>query len=164
MAILDDVIARVRSAAISFRGDEPLMAAAVSAAALIITADGEIAEEEVETALADLVSEPTLHANYLPSALALELRRAIERACSVAGRGDNLAMVSAIAHRPEDERTNVFLVAVDVAMAHQGVVESEDQVLSELARRLLVDKAILTAAAETQRLVTGEGVDLSRLT
>lgn len=160
MSVLDDVIARLRSGIASFTGDEPLVAAAVSAATLVITADGEIAQEEVETALADLMTEPTLGTNYPSSALATELRLTIERACTVAGKEDNLAMVSAIGTRAADQRNNVLLVAIDVAMAHRGISETEERVLTDLAGRLDVDKGALTEAATAQRLVTNAGLDL----
>ncbi|KMO44840.1 hypothetical protein VQ03_01080 [Methylobacterium tarhaniae] len=164
MSMLQDVIARLRDTVTGFREDEPLMAAAVSAAALVITADGEIAQEEVNVALADLITEPTLHAKYQPSALAQQLGLAIERACTSDGRGANLAMVSAIVDRPIDERNNVLLIAIDVAIARQGINADEDKMLSQLADQLAVDKVALIAAAKAQRLVTGERVELGDAT
>ena len=164
MGVINGLIERLWRGMAAFSGDEPLMAAAAAAAALVIVADGQVEPEEVETAVADMETEPTLRAGYLPAALESEVRSSIERARTAAGRAGNLAMVSTIRNRPVEQRNNVLLVAIDVALAHRGISAVEDGVLADLAERLSVDKVALTKAAETQRLVTGAGLDLGPAT
>lgn len=142
MIIVRDLLTRFRQTVVAYAGDEILMQAAVSAAANVIVADGEVLSEEFETALKGVLASPILEKGYDALMLEEALYDAIGRARTRAGRSDNLRRVAELAGRPADQRENVFLVASDVA-DHEGIAEIEDAALSEIAAALLVDKAAL---------------------
>ena len=142
MGFFQDALVRLNRAVMSFAGDAVFMQGAVAAAANVIVADGETNEEEIETALASMRSNPILEKSYDTLALEKELYEALARAELRAGRLENLHLVTAIAERPVEHRQNVFLIAADVA-DKGGITESEHKVLDDLAKALDVDKAAL---------------------
>lgn len=145
MSLVADFLTRVARAVTAYAGDETLMQAAVSAAANVIVADGEVAGEEFETALTGVLASPILEKGYDALMLEEALYEAIGRARTRAGRADNLRRIEAIAGRPADQRESVFLVAADVA-DHEGIAEIEHAALADIAKALVVDKARLLAA------------------
>ncbi|GJD36622.1 tellurite resistance TerB family protein [Methylobacterium aerolatum] len=146
MSLVTDFFARMTRAVTAYAGDETLMQAAVSAAANVIVADGEVAGEEFHTALTGVLASPIIEKGYDALMLERELYDAIGRARTRAGRVDNLRRVAALAERPADQRESVFLVAADVA-DHGGIAEIERVALAEIAAALGVDMAALLAAA-----------------
>jgi tellurite resistance protein len=142
MNLVANFLTRIARAATAYAGDETLMQAAVSAAANVIVADGEVAGEEFETALTGVLASPIIEKGYDALMLEEALYEAIGRARTRAGRADNLRRIEAIAGRPADQREGVFLVAADVA-DHDGIAETEDAALIEIAKALIVDKARL---------------------
>lgn len=146
MNLVAGFFARVARAAAAYAGDETLMQAAVSAAANVIVADGEVAGDEFDTALTGVLASPIIEKGYDALMLEEALYEAIGRARTRAGRADNLRRVEALAGRPVDQREGVFLVAADVA-DHDGIVESEHVALAEIAAALIVDKSRLLGAA-----------------
>ncbi|MGC5780772.1 tellurite resistance TerB family protein [Methylobacterium sp. NFXW15] len=146
MSIVTDFLTRVARAVTAYAGDETLMQAAVSAAANVIVADGEVAGEEFETALKGVLASPILEKGYDALMLEEALYDAIGRARTRAGRADNLRRIAAIAGRPADQRESVFLVAADVA-DHDGIAEIEHTALNEIAAALIVDKQGLLEVA-----------------
>ena len=149
MSLVADFLTRVARAVTAYAGDETLMQAAVSAAANVIVADGEVAGEEFETALKGVLASPILEKGYDALMLEEALYDAIGRARTRAGRADNLRRIEAIAGRPADQRESVFLVAADVA-DHDGIAEIEHAALTEIARALIVDKARLLDAVSAR--------------
>ncbi len=80
MSIVADFLTRVARAVTAYAGDETLMQAAVSAAANVIVADGEVAGEEFETALKGVLASPILEKGYDALMLEEALYDAIGRA------------------------------------------------------------------------------------
>lgn len=138
------LLARVIQTVTAYAGDEALMQAAVSAASNVIVADGEMASEEFETALAGVLANPILQKGYDQRMLEEALYDAIGRARTRAGRADNLQRITAVSGRPIEQRENVFLIAADVA-DHDGIVAAEQVALSEIAAALIVNKVLLMA-------------------
>lgn len=149
MSLVADFLTRVARAVTAYAGDETLMQAAVSAAANVIVADGEVAGEEFETALTGVLASPILEKGYDALMLEEALYDAIGRARTRAGRADNLRRIEAIAGRPADQRESVFLVAADVA-DHDGIAEIEHATLAEIAKALIVDKGRLLDAVSVR--------------
>ena len=73
MSFLKDIFGRLTQAVTAYAGDKGLMLAAVSAAANVIVADGEVAGAEFETALAGLKANPILEKGYDTLMLEAEL-------------------------------------------------------------------------------------------
>jgi tellurite resistance protein len=149
MNLVADFLARVARTVTAYAGDETLMQAAISAAANVIVADGEVAGGEFDTALNGVLASPILEKGYDALMLEEKLYEAIGRARTRAGRADNLRRVGAIAGRPDDQREGVFLVAADVA-DQDGIAAIEDAALTEIAAALAVDKARLMRKAPVQ--------------
>lgn len=142
MSILQDAILRFGRTIMSYAGDAVFLQASVSAAANVIVADGDIAEEEIESAIAGMRANPILEKSYDTLRIEQELYEAIARAKTRAGRIENLRQVQAIADRPIEQRQDVFLIAADVA-DYGGISEIEHRALDEIGASLQVDKATL---------------------
>lgn len=148
MPFIQDLLACFRQTVTAYAGDDALMQAGVSAAANVIVADGEVAGDELETAVTGVLASPILEKGYDVLMLDEALHEAIGRARTRAGRAENLRRVAAIAGRPVEQREGVFRVAVYVA-DHDGIAAIERAALSEIAAALLVDvDALLKAAAQ----------------
>ena len=154
MSFLHGVLSRFSHTAAAYAGDEPLMQAAVSAAANVIVADGEMSGEEFEAALLGMKANPILEKGYDTLMLESALYEGVARARSRAGRFDNLRRVAAIVERPIEQRHDVFLIATDVA-DREGISGIEDKALSEIAEALGVDKAALLHVAQARPMPTG---------
>lgn len=146
MGLLHSILSRFSTKAAAYAGDEPLMQAAVSAAANVIVADGELSGEEFETALVGMKANPILEKGYDTLMLESELYDGIARARTRAGRVENLRRTGAIVDRPIEQRHDVFLIAADVA-DQDGISEIEDRALAEIAEALAVDKSALLHTA-----------------
>ncbi|RVU21119.1 tellurite resistance TerB family protein [Methylobacterium oryzihabitans] len=142
MGYLHDIVDRFRRTVTAYAGDDALMRAAVSASANVIVADGEVAGEEFEAALAGLRADPVLEKGYDGPMLQEELYDAIGRARTRAGRRQNLHAIEAVAGRPLEQRQSVFLIAADVA-DHEGISPVEHRALGEIAAALGLDMAAL---------------------
>ncbi|GJE58017.1 tellurite resistance TerB family protein [Methylobacterium trifolii] len=150
MSLLRDIFGRMALTVSAYAGDKALMLAAVSAAANVIVADGEVAGPEFETALAGMRAHPILEKGYDTLMLESELYDGIARARTRAGRAENLRHVATVAGRPQDQREAVFLIAADVA-DHEGISTIEATALSEIAAALGVDEAALLRASPVKR-------------
>lgn len=126
----------------AYDGDESLIQAAVSAAANVIVADGEIAGQELQTALTDVLASPIMEKGLDVARLEELLQDAMVRARTRFGRDDNLGRVAAIADRPVALRERVFLIAADVA-DHDGIAAVEHVALQQIASALRVDRVRL---------------------
>lgn len=142
MSILQDAILRFGRTIMSYAGDAVFLQAAVSAAANVIVADGDIAEEEVEAAITGMRANPILEKSYDTLRIEQELYEAIARAKTRAGRLENLRQVQAVADRPIEQRQDILLIAADVA-DYGGISEVEHKALDEISASLAVDKAAL---------------------
>ena len=142
MSIFQDAILRFGRTIMSYAGDAVFLEASVSAAANVIAADGDVAEEEIEAAIAGIRANPILEKSYDVLRIEQELYEAITRAKTRAGRVENLRCVQQIAERPIDQRQDVFLIAADVA-DFDGISEVEHKALDEIAGALHVDKSTL---------------------
>lgn len=128
------------------------MRAAVSAAANVNVADGEVMSKEFKTALKGVLASPILEKGYDALTREEALYDAIGRARTRAGRIDDLRWVAELAGRPADQRESVFLVASDVA-DHDGIAEIEDTALSEIAAALIVNKMALLRSLPVRHTV-----------
>lgn len=142
MSILQDAILRFGRTIMSYAGDAVFLQASVSAAANVIVADGDIDEEEVESAISGMRANPILEKSYDTLRIEQELYEAIARAKTRAGRLENLRHAQAIADRPIEQRQDVFLIAADVA-DYGGISEIEHKALDEIGAALQVDKSTL---------------------
>ncbi|NEU11125.1 tellurite resistance TerB family protein [Methylobacterium sp. BTF04] len=150
MSIFQDIVGRFSQTVTAYAGDKALMQAMVSAAANVIVADGEVAGEEFDTALAGMQANPILEKGYDRLMLESELYDGIARARTRAGRAENLRLIAAIATRGADEREATFLIAADVADL-DGISDTEDAALDEIAHALALDKATLLRASPVKR-------------
>lgn len=150
MSLLRDILARLARTATAYAGDRALMLGAVSAAANVIVADGEVAGAEFETALAGLKADPILEKGYDALMLEGELYDGIARGRTRTGRAENLRHAAALADRPREQRETVFLIAADVA-DQDGISGIEAVALDEIAAALGVDKDALLAASPVRR-------------
>lgn len=142
MSIFQDAVLRFGRTIMSYAGDAVFLQAAVSAAANVIVADGDVAEEEIETAITGIRANPILERSYDTLRIEQELYEAIARAKTRAGRLENLRLAGAIADRPVDQRQDVFLIGADVA-DFDGISDVEHKALDEIAGALHVDKPAL---------------------
>lgn len=142
MSIFQDAILRFGRTIMSYAGDAVFLQAAVSAAANVIIADGDVAEEEIESAITGMRANPILEKSYDTLRIEQELYEAIARAKTRAGRIENLRLVQALADRSIDQRQDVFLIAADVA-DFSGISELEHKALNEIATQLVVEKSAL---------------------
>ncbi len=142
MSIFQDAILRFGRTIMSYAGDGLFLQAAVSAAANVTIADGDVDEEEVESAISGMRANPILQKSYDTLRIEQELYEAIARARTRAGRVENLRHVAAIADRPVDQRTDIFLIAADVA-DFGGISAVEHKALDEIAAALQVEKSAL---------------------
>lgn len=142
MSIFQDAVLRFGRTIMSYAGDAVFLQAAVSAAANVIVADGDVAEEEIETAITGIRANPILERSYDTLRIEQELYEAIARAKTRAGRLENLRLAGAIAERPVDQRQDVFLIGADVA-DFGGISDVEHKALDEIAGALHVDKPAL---------------------
>ncbi|GJD34089.1 tellurite resistance TerB family protein [Methylobacterium aerolatum] len=154
MSLISDFLDRIAKTATGHAGDEALMQAAVSAAANVIVADGQVENEELSTALTGALTSSIVERDYDLQMLQEALSEAISRARSGFGRADNLRRVEAILDRPLEQREYVFQVAAEVA-DHDDITEIEHVALSEIATALSLDKARLLTLAP----VSKDGVD-----
>ncbi len=146
MSLLHTFLSRFSPAIAAYAGDEALMQAAVSAAANVIVADGEMSSEEFDAALVGMRTHAILEKGYDTLMLEGELYDAIGRARTRAGRVENLRRVAALAGRSIEQRQDVFLIAADVA-DQEGISEIESRALDEIAEALAVEKAGLLQTA-----------------
>lgn len=146
MNFLRDLFGTLGRTVTAYAGDRALMLAAVSAAANVIVADGEVAGSEFEAAVQGLRADPVLVKGYDTLMLETELYDGIARARTRLGRAENLRHMAGIAGRPASQRENVFLIAADVA-DQDGISGIEASALGEIAAALGVDgRALLTAS------------------
>ena len=150
MNIFQDIVARFSQTVTAYAGDTALMEAMVSAAANVIVADGEVASEEFDTALAGIQANPILEKGYDRLMLETELYDGIARARTRAGRAENLRRVAGIRGRDGPARNAAFLIAADVA-DHDGISALEATALDEIAEALGVDRAALLEASPVRR-------------
>jgi tellurite resistance protein len=150
MNIFQDIVSRFSQTVTAYAGDTVLMQAMVSAAANVIVADGEVAGDEFDTALAGIQAHPIVEKGYDRLMLESELYEGIARARTRAGRAENLRRVAGLHERDERVRAAAFLVAADVADL-DGISPLEAQALDEIAAALSVDKAALLAASPVRR-------------
>ncbi len=150
MNIFQDIVARFSQTVTAYAGDTVLMQAMVSAAANVIVADGEVAGDEFDTALAGIQANPIVEKGYDRLMLESELYDGIARARTRAGRAENLRRVAGLHERDEAERNATFLVAADVADL-DGISPLEATALDEIAVALGVDKAALLGASPVKR-------------
>jgi tellurite resistance protein len=150
MSLLRDLLGQVGRTVTAYVGDKALMLAAVSAAANVIVADGEVAGPEFDAALHGLSADPVLMKGYDALMLETELYEGIARARTRLGRAENLRNVTAIAVRPDSQRENVFLIAADVA-DQDGISNIEASALGEIAAALQVDGIGLLRASPVRR-------------
>lgn len=142
MSIFQDAILRFGRTIMSYAGDALFLQAAVSAAANVTVADGDVDEEEVESAIVGMRANPILQKSYNTLRIEQELYEGIARAKTRAGRIENLRHVASIAERPIVQRQDVFLIAADVA-DFGGISAVEHKALDEIAAALQVDKPAL---------------------
>ncbi|MBE7245241.1 MAG: tellurite resistance TerB family protein [Actinomycetospora chiangmaiensis] len=145
MSLLRDLFSHVGRTVTAYSGDRALMLAAVSAAANVIVADGEVAGQEFDAALQGLRADPVLMKGYDALMLETELYEGIARARTRLGRAENLRHVAAVAGRPVSQRENVFLIAADVA-DQDGISNIEASALGEIAAAVQVDGVALLRA------------------
>ncbi len=150
MLRLPELFGRLGRTVTAYAGDTALMLAAVSAAANVIVADGEVAGAEFEAAMQGLRADPVLMKGYDALMLESELYEGIARARTRLGRAENLRHVAAIAGRPASQRENVFLIAADVA-DQDGISGIEASALGEIAQALGLDGRALLAASPVRR-------------
>ncbi len=142
MSLVDQFLAQAARALGIYEGDEILIQAAVSAAANVIVADGEVAGEELQTALTDVLASQVIEKGYDLQSLDAALQDATIRARTRFGRDENLSRVEAIAGRPLEQRERIFLIAADVA-DHDGIADVEHTALAQIASALSVDRVRL---------------------
>ena len=142
MSIFQDAVLRFGRTIMSYAGDAVFLQAAVASAANVIVADGDVAEEEIETAITGIRANPILERSYDTLRVEQELYEAIARAKTRAGRLENLRLAAAIADRPVEQRQDVFLIGADVA-DFGGISAVEHKALDEIAGALHVDKTAL---------------------
>jgi tellurite resistance protein len=150
MSLLRDLFGHVGRTVTAYAGDKALMLAAVSAAANVIVADGEVAGPEFDAALHGLKADPVLMKGYDALMLETELYEGIARARTRLGRAENLRHVAAVAERPANQRESVFLIAADVA-DQDGISNIEAGALGEIAVALRVDAIALLRANPVRR-------------
>lgn len=145
MSLLRDLFSHVGRTVTAYSGDRALLLAAVSAAANVIVADGEVAGPEFDAALQGLRADPVLMKGYDALMLETELYEGIARARTRLGRAENLRHVAAVAERPVSQRENVFLIAADVA-DQDGISNIEASALGEIAAAVRIDGVALLRA------------------
>ena len=150
MTLLRDLFGKLGRTVTAYAGDRALMRAAVSGAANVIVADGEVAGAEFEAAMHGLRADPVLVKGYDALMLETELYDGIARARTRLGRAENLRHVAAIAGRPASQRENVFLIAADVA-DQDGISGIEASALGEIAEALGLDGRALLEASPVRR-------------
>lgn len=139
MGILSNLVSSGKRAVASYNGDTAFLAAATSAAANVIYADGKVEESELDAAISGMAANPILAASYTASKIEDGLTQALARAKTRAGKMENRRFIEAVAARPLELRQDVFLIGADVADADGSMGDDERRVLDEVAKILNVD-------------------------
>ena len=139
MGILSNLVAQGKKTVASYNGDTVFLAAATSAAANVIYADGRVEDSELDAAISGMAANPILSASYSASKIEDALSQALARAKTRAGRMENRRFIEAVATRAIEMRQDVFLIGADVADADGNMGDDERRVLDEVAKILSVD-------------------------
>jgi tellurite resistance protein len=128
-----------------YRGDSAFLQASVAAAALIVNADGQIEDSELDAALKGLTAHELLSSIYKGSEIEDALNKAVSDSKTRAGRlALNRALESASARKVE-ERQDIFMIAADTADVG-GIGDDEKKALTTVGDLLRLDAAKLLAA------------------
>jgi tellurite resistance protein len=139
---LSNFFERARATLSSYAGDTTFLKGVASAAANVTAADGSIDDNEIDSAISGMQSNPLVSTSYTSSQIEEALNAALSRAKSRAGRMENKRNIEALMTRDVSVRQDVFLIAADVA--DQGGIGPEEQVvLNDIAKLLNVDGAKL---------------------
>lgn len=142
MSIFQDAILRFGRTIMSYAGDAVFLQAAVSSAANVIVADGDVGEEEIESAITGIRANPILEKSYDTLRVEQELYEAIARAKTRAGRIENLRHVGADQEHVLALLDRPLRDGADVADI-DGISAVEHKALDEIAAALQVDKSAL---------------------
>ncbi|MFG6497793.1 molybdopterin-dependent oxidoreductase, partial [Fictibacillus sp. UD] len=122
MSIFQDAILRFGRTIMSYAGDAVFLQASVSSAANVIVADGDVAEEEIESAIAGIRANPILEKSYDTLRVEQELYEAIARgkikALWVMGTNPLVSM-------PRADAIRESLAGLDLYVVSEAVSDSD---------------------------------------
>ena len=142
MGLFDNLLGKVSSDFTKYSGDAAFLSAAASASALVVNADGQIDDAEINAALKGLSGNAKLAAAYKPSQIEEELNTALNDSKSRAGKIKLTRALEADATRPLEQRQDILLVAADVADLG-GIGDKEKEALTEIGKLINIDGAKL---------------------
>lgn len=145
MSKLLSVFKRTKEDFAKYRGDAAFLTSACAAAALVVCADGNIEDGELDAALKGLTGHALLSEIYTGSEIEDALNKAVADAKTRAGRLSLSRALEALATRDVALRQDVFMIAADTADV--GTIgDKEREALKAIGATLRLDAEKLLAA------------------
>jgi tellurite resistance protein len=127
------------SAMNNYSGNKDFLEACAAAASLVAAAEGGIDDDEIEAAIATMLSNETLAAAYSPAEIEAEVSRQMKRAGTISGRIQLKRELEDVARKDIVLRQDVFLTAANVADSDGSIGPAEQKALDGIAKILNVD-------------------------
>jgi len=145
MSFLKSVFGKASKALTNYSGDTVFLNAVASSVGNVILADGKAEDSEKDKARKGLMSNDILKNSFTPSQIDEAINASLVRAQTRAGRMENRRFIEAVATRPVEQRTDIFLISADVA-DDGGIGDDEQKALETIASILNVEAKTLLAA------------------
>lgn len=140
MGIFGKLFGKAEAASNRIAGRSDLLEAVCAAASLAAAADGNIADDEIGTALQIVANNETLGKAFDQRAIDEAMNKQIKRANGgFSGRAALWKEIGDVARDPEDAEA-VYLIALDVVHGDGNVDPKEQAVLDKLAATLSIDQ------------------------
>ena len=138
MGFFDNLLSKVSADFSKYAGDKVFLSAAVGAAALVVNADGQIDDAEVNAAIAGLSANKKLNSAYKPAEIESELVKALNDSKTRSGKLNITRALEALVARPVEQRQDVLVIAADVA-DQGGIGQEEKDVLINIGKSVGLD-------------------------
>lgn len=141
MGFLGKLFGKAEAASNRIAGRSDLLEAMCAGAALAAAADGDIAEDEIGTALSVVANNETISKAFGPGEIDTAMNKQIKRANGgFSGKAALWKEIGDVARNPEDAEA-VYLIVLDVVHGDGNVDPKEQTVLDKLAKTLNIDQA-----------------------
>lgn len=131
--------AKFGSAMAKFNGRKDFLEAVCAASALVASADGEVSDDEIKQTTKVVSSNPSLQSAFKPRDIESCIDSMLKRAAS--GRTGRAGLYKEIEDVKADNTMSetVYLAAYDIAETDGNIATKEQEVLSQIAKRLGVN-------------------------
>lgn len=138
MGFLSDLMNKATTALNSYTGDSAFLKGVAAAAANVTAADGQIDDDEIESAIKGMQANKIVGGSYSGAQIEEALNAALVNAKTRAGRMENKRSIEALMSRPAEAKQDILLIAADVA-DNGGIGDDEWKVLEDIGKLLNID-------------------------